>query len=66
MYKGIPKSQTVVLTYLKDNKPQYIVTVNQTHEQYTLYLINGKNAEKIKTANNPTKFKEVYPNMEGE
>lgn len=58
----IPKNQKTVLTYLKNGIETYLVTVNQVGDTYTLFEI-GKNKElnKLKTANSPLKFKEVYP-----
>lgn len=59
----IPKNQKITLTYLKNGVEAYIVTVNQTGDIYTLFEVTGKNKElnKLKTANSPLKFKEVYP-----
>lgn len=58
----IPKNQKTVLTYLKNGIETYLVTVNQVGDTYTLFEI-GKNKElnKLKTANSPLKFKEIYP-----
>ena len=59
----IPKNQKIALTYLKNGVEAYVVTVNQTSDTYTLFEVTGKNKElnKLKTANSPLKFKEVYP-----
>ncbi len=52
----------MVLTYYKLNSKtaSYVVTQDR-YDKYYLYELNGGNLIKLKTADDPTKFKEVYP-----
>lgn len=50
------------MQYCKDGKAVYIVTQNIMNGMYTLLSVDEDNQfTKIKTANKPTDFKEVYP-----
>lgn len=59
---NIPKGQTLMLTYYPDDKrvKYYIVTRDKT-EKYYLYLVDNNKLTKLKSAVDPTQFKEVYP-----
>lgn len=61
--KIIPKGQIRVLTYKSAENKYYIVTRDRL-DKYTLYSWNDSKLTKLKTANEPTKFKEVYPKGE--
>lgn len=59
----IPKNQTIVMTYYKNNTLAYVITENNTKDTYTLFSVDkDENLKKLKTANTPTKFDEVYSN----
>ena len=62
----IPTKETVVLTYLKEGQPQYVVTQSPITQIFTLYSVESKDYKKIKTGNSPLKFNEVYPDWEKE
>lgn len=55
-----PKGQQVVLTYIKQNNTTYIITKDK-FDRYTLYLVENNKSTKVKTADSPLEFKEVYP-----
>ena len=54
------KGQQVVLTYIKKDNTTYIITKDK-FDRYTLYLINNNKPTKLKSADSPLEFKEVYP-----
>lgn len=58
----IPKGQVQMLAYYPDDKrvKYYIVTRDKT-DRYFLYLVDNNKLTKLKTAIDPTTFKEVYP-----
>lgn len=62
MILNIPKVQNQMLTYYPDDKraKYYIVTRDKT-EKYYLYLVEDNKLIKLKSAVDPTQFKEVYP-----
>ena len=55
-----PKGQQVVLTYIKQDNTSYIITKDK-FDRYTLYLVENNKSTKVKTADSPLEFKEVYP-----
>ena len=59
---NIPNGQVQVLVYYPDDKriKYYIVTRDKT-DRYFLYLVNNNKLTKLKSARDPTTFKEVYP-----
>lgn len=59
---NLPKYQKIVMQYSRDGKLTYIVTQHIMNCIYTLFSVDDDNKlAKIKTANKPTDFKEVYP-----
>lgn len=59
---ALPKQHILVMQYLKDGKVIYVVTQHIMNCMYTLFLVGEDNKlTKIKTANRPTSFEEVYP-----
>ena len=60
---AVPKSQKVTLRYYDINhKLQYVITQNEINGIYTLFKYDskGKKLVKVRTANSPLKFDEVY------
>ena len=59
---NIPKGQTLMLTYypIKDKSKYYIITRDRA-DKYYLYSVENNKLTKLKTSDDPTKFKEVYP-----
>ena len=57
----IPQGQRQVLAY-KDKSNYYIITQDR-YEKYYLYSVDKNQLVKLKTADDPTKFKECYPNQ---
>lgn len=55
----LPKGQRQVLLY-KDKNNHYIITQDR-YDVYYLYSVENEKLIKLKTANDPTKFKECYP-----
>lgn len=55
-----PKGQQVVLTYIKQDNTTYIITKDK-FDRYTLYLVKDNKPTKLKLADSPLEFKEVYP-----
>lgn len=58
-----PKGQKVVLTYyynLQNKETYYIVTQDRVDKFY-LYFIENDKSHKLKAADCPLDFKEVYP-----
>lgn len=57
----ISKDHKLVLTYYKSNSEtiSYVVTKDKNNKYY-LYSVDKDKLTKIKTANDPTKFKECY------
>ena len=51
-----------MLTYYptKDKSKYYIITRDKT-DKYYLYSVENNKLTKLKTSDDPTKFKEVYP-----
>ena len=56
----LPVGQQLVLTYTENDEAHYLITKNAVGI-YSLYSVKGVNLQKLKTANTPIKFKEVYP-----
>ena len=56
----LPAGQQLVLTYIENEEVHYLVTKNAMGI-YSLYSVEKVNLHKLKTANTPMKFKEVYP-----
>ena len=51
---NIPKTQTLWVAYLTDGKPKYIVTINSTKTQYTLWKVeNSRNVVELEVAKEP-------------
>ena len=60
----IPKGQTQVLTYYPENlKSKYYIITRDRADKYYLYSVENNKLTKLKTADDPTKFKECYPNQ---
>lgn len=58
----LPKQHKLVMRYYKDGKIAYIVTHHIMNGVYTLFSVDEDNhLTKIRTANIPTDFEEVYP-----
>lgn len=57
---NLPKGQQIVLTYIKQDNTTYIISKDK-FDRYTLYLINNNKPTKLKSADSPLEFKEVYP-----
>ena len=59
---NIPKGQTQKLTYypIKDKSKYYIITQDK-YDKYYLYSVDKDKMTKLRTSDDPTKFKECYP-----
>ena len=58
----IPKGQIQVLTYYPENsKNKYYIVTRDKADRYYLYSVENNKLTKLKTSDDPTKFKEVYP-----
>lgn len=58
-----PKGQKVVLTYYHNpqNKETYYIVTQDRIDKFYLYFIENDKPCKLKTADSPLDFKEVYP-----
>lgn len=58
-----PKGQRVVLTYYYNpqNKETYYIVTQDRVDKFYLYFIENDKPHKLKTADSPLDFKEVYP-----
>lgn len=54
----IPKQETIMETYIRDDIKAYIVTRN-LFGKYTLYKIKENDYEKLKVDDTPIEFKEI-------
>ena len=59
---NIPKGQVQMLAYYPDDKRvKYYIVTRDKAEKYYLYLVDNNKLIKLKSAVDPTQFKEVYP-----
>ena len=57
----IPKGQVQILAYYPDDKRvKYYIVTRDKAEKYYLYLVEDNKLTKLKSAVDPTQFKEVY------
>lgn len=62
MILTIPKGQVQMLAYYPDDKRvKYYLVTRDKAEKYYLYLVDNNKLTKLKSAIDPTTFKEVYP-----
>lgn len=51
-----------MLTYYPtDNKSKYYIITKDKYDKYYLYSVDKGKLTKLRTADDPTKFKECYP-----
>ena len=56
-----PDRETISMRYVRDEKVIYIVTKDKLTGIFTLYSVNNSNKlKKLKTADAPTEFDEIY------